>query len=89
MIIELSKFGGTLISRQAGREAWAAFQPTLRTVGREEKIEVSFDNILTFSPSWADEFITPLRKEFGGQVILRETTNPSVKATLDILGLQT
>ena len=85
MIITLSKFGTTLVSRQAGREAWAAFQPALQTIAPEENIEVSFDDVLTFSPSWADEFITPLKKKFGGRVVLRETSNPSVKATLDIL----
>ena len=88
MIIELSKFGSTLISRQAGREAWAAFQPTLQVITDEENIEVNFDNVLTFSPSWADEFITPLKKQFGDRVTLHETSNPSVKATLDILELK-
>ena len=88
MIITLSKFGTTLVSRQAGREAWAAFQPALQTIAPEENIEVSFDDVLTFSPSWADEFITPLKKKFGGRVVLRETNNPSVKATLDILELK-
>ena len=88
MVIELSKFGSTLISRQAGREAWAAFQPTLQAIAGEEKVEVNFDNVLTFSPSWADEFITPLKKQFGDKVTLHETSNPSVKATLDILELK-
>ena len=88
MIIKLNKFGTTLVSRQTGREAWAAFQPALQTITPEENIEVSFDDVLTFSPSWADEFITPLKKEFGNRVVLRETSNPSVKATLDILELK-
>ena len=88
MVITLSKFGTTLVSRQAGREAWAAFQPALQTITSEENIEVSFDDVLTFSPSWGDEFITPLKKKFGSRVVLRETSNPSVKATLDILELK-
>ena len=88
MVITLSKFGTTLVSRQAGREAWAAFQPALQTITSEENIEVSFDDVLTFSPSWGDEFITPLKKEFGRRVVLRETSNPSVEATLDILELK-
>ena len=85
MIIELKKFGNTLISRQAGREALAAFQSTLRSIGPQESIEIDFEGVLTFSPSWADEFITPIIKEFGDRVILRVTENPSVKATLEIL----
>ena len=85
MIIELKKFGGTLISRQAGKEALAAFQPTLQSISATETIEIDFDGVLTFSPSWADEFITPLRNKFGNRVVLRETSNPSVKASLEIL----
>lgn len=85
MIIELKKFGTTLISRQAGREAFAAFQPTLRSVSPEERIEINFEGVLTFSPSWAGEFLTPLIKKFGNRVILRSTENLSVKATLEIL----
>lgn len=85
MIIELKKFGDTLISRQAGREAFAAFQPTLRTINPGEKLEIDFEGILTFSPSWADEFLTPLIREFGDRVMLRASDNPSVKATLEIL----
>ncbi|MBU1015315.1 DUF4325 domain-containing protein [Patescibacteria group bacterium] len=88
MLIELKKFGTTLVSRQTGREAWAAFQPALHALSPKEKLEVSFDDILTFSPSWADEFLTPLQKEFGRRVVLRETSNPSVKATLDILEIR-
>lgn len=85
MIIELNKFGNTLISRQAGREAFAAFQPNLSGINTAENLEVDFEGVLTFSPSWADEFITPLRTKYGNRVILHVTDNPSVKATLEIL----
>lgn len=88
MTIELKKFGNTLISRQAGREAFAAFQPTLREITPKEAIEVDFDGVLTFSPSWADEFLTPLTKEFGERVVFHATDNLSVKATLEILKLK-
>ena len=85
MIIELKKFGTILISRQAGREALAAFQPTLQGINPEENIEINFEGVLTFSPSWGDEFLTPLAKKFGSRLILTATDNLSVKATLEIL----
>ena len=85
MVIELKKFGDILISRQAGREALAAFQPTLRGVNPTEKLEIDFEGVLTFSPSWADEFLTPLVKRFPDQIVFHNTKNPSVKATLEIL----
>ena len=85
MVIELKKFGDTLISRQAGREALAAFQPTLRGVDPTEKLEIDFEGVLTFSSSWADEFLTPLVKRFPDRVVFHNTKNPSVKATLEIL----
>jgi len=40
------------------------------------------------TPSWADEFLTPLRRRFGKRVTLKNTDNASVKATLAILDKQ-
>ena len=85
MIIELKKFGTTLISRQTGREAFSALQSLLRDVKADEIVEIDFDNVLTFSPSWGDEFLTPLLNKYGNRLILKDTSNPSVQATLDIL----
>ncbi|OGZ20478.1 MAG: hypothetical protein A2654_01460 [Candidatus Nealsonbacteria bacterium RIFCSPHIGHO2_01_FULL_43_31] len=85
MIIELKKFGTTLISRQMGKEAFAAFQPTLQGINSEEILEINFEGVLTFSPSWGDEFLTPLAQKFGSRLILIATDNLSVKATLETL----
>lgn len=85
MKLELQKFGTTLISRQAGREAFAAFQPRLRNIQPNETIEIDFNGILTFSPSWGDEFLRPLQERFDERLILLKSENPSVKATLSLL----
>lgn len=85
MIIELRKFGTTLISRQTGREAFSALQPFLNDIKKGEIVEVDFDGVLTFSPSWGDEFLTPLLNTYGDRLVLKNTSNPSVQATLDIL----
>lgn len=86
MIIALKKFGTTLVSRPSGKEAWLAFQPVLNEVARNEAIVVDFADVLVLTPSWADEFLTPLRGRFNKRVTLRHTDNASVKATLAILG---
>ena len=88
MIIQLKKFGITLISRPSGKEAWLAFQPVLNQIQQEEKIIVDFDGVAVLTPSWADEFLTPLRKKFKEKVELFHINNTSVKATLDILKKQ-
>jgi len=85
MIIELKKFGTTLISRQTGKEASLAARSFFKNVKSDEIIEVDFDGVLTFSPSWGDEFLTPLLNTYGDRLVLKNTTNPSVKATLEIL----
>jgi len=85
MIIEIKKFGTTLISRQTGREAFSALQPLLKAVKENDSVEVDFTGVLTFSPSWGDEFLTPLLNTYGDRLILKNTNNPSVLATLDIL----
>lgn len=85
MNIELKKFGTTLISRQTGREAFSALQPFLADLKNDETIKVDFDGVFTFSPSWGDEFLTPLLNRYGDRLVLKNTSNPSVMATLEIL----
>lgn len=85
MRIELKKFGTTLISRQNGREAFAAFQSQLSALSSGEKLEIDFRGVITFSPSWGDEFLTPLIRQYGQRVLLINTGNSSVKATLELL----
>ena len=85
MIIQLKKFGATLTSRQLGKEALSAFMPSLAGTGEAEIIEVDFDEVNTFSPSWGDEFLTPLVKKYGERFIVKRSDNPSVVATLKLL----
>jgi hypothetical protein len=40
---------------------------------------------VTFTPSWGDEFLTPLQKRYGKNLTLRNTENSSVQATLQLL----
>ena len=85
MIIKMKKFGTTLTSRQMGKEAFLAFQPALNDKKSGEKIEIDFEGVLTFSPSWGDEFLSPLTEKYGEGVIFKNTDNLSVKATLEML----
>ena len=86
MIIQLKKFGTTLVSRPSGKEAWLAFQPTLNQISADEEIVVDFAHVAVLTPSWADEFLTPLKERFNNRVKLHNIDNSSVVATLPILG---
>ena len=85
MKLQLEKFGKTLISRELGSEAFKAFQPTLREFSKDEVLEIDFSGVLTLSPSWADEFLSPLLLQLGDKLILLSSDNLSVHATLRIL----
>lgn len=85
MDIQLSKFGTTLTSRQLGREAFSAFKPTLDEISDSEELFVYFDGVNTFSPSWGDEFLSPLLHEYKERVFLGKTDNLSVIETLKML----
>ena len=85
MRIYLKKFGTTLTSRQLGKEAFLAFQSSLENITKGEKVEVDFEGVITFTPSWGDEFLTPLFNKYNNNLLLLNTKNPSVQATLDIL----
>jgi len=88
MIIDLKKFGTVLVSRPSGKEAWLAFQPTLNNVQENEEVLVDFSGIAVLTPSWADEFLTPLHSRFHENVRLINTDNASIKATLVTLAKQ-
>lgn len=81
----LKRFGTLLMSRPMGKEAFAAFQPNLAMIKPDEVIEIDFDGVATFSPSWGDEFLTPLLNQFGDRLILLPSDNLSVQATPQIL----
>ena len=85
MKLQLEKFGKTLISRELGSEALKAFQVTLRELPKEEDLEIDFSGVLTLSPSWADEFLSPLLNQLSDRLVLLPSDNLSVHATLRIL----
>ena len=85
MKLQLEKFGKTLISRELGSEALKAFQVTLRELAKDDNLEIDFSGVLTLSPSWADEFLSPLLTELGDRLVLLPSDNLSVQATLKIL----
>ena len=85
MKLQLEKFGKTLISRELGSEAFKAFQSTLRDISKGEELEIDFSGVLTLSPSWADEFLSPLLNQLDDKLILLPSDNLSVHATLRIL----
>jgi len=85
MKLQLGKFGKTLISRELGSEAFKAFQTTLRELSKDEELEIDFSDVLTLSPSWADEFLSPLLDLLGDRLVLLPSDNLSVHATIRIL----
>lgn len=80
--IYLKKFGKVLVSRPAGLEAFMAIRPTL---DQREPIQIDFEDVLTVTPSWFDEFLTNLAEYAQGDIILLPTKNASVLAALPVL----
>ena len=85
MKLKLEKFGTTLITRELGSEAFKALQSTLRELPQGEELEIDFSGVLTLSPSWADEFLSPLLVQLGERLVLLPSDNLSVQATIKIL----
>jgi hypothetical protein len=85
MIVEIKKFGEILTSRPLGKEALAAFLPNINKDSEQEKVYINFDGIDVFSPSWRDEFLTPLLQRFGDNLVLQKSSNSSVQASIETL----
>lgn len=87
MVIKLSNFGILLNSRPAGHEAYLAAKAYLLKP-TPEKIEIDFSGVKVVTPSWLDEFLTPLKSEFGDRINLAHTENQTVKASLATISKQ-
>ena len=85
MVILMNKFGTVLTSRQSGKEAFAAFLPLLKAVVSEEAVTADLEGVSALSPSWGDEFLTPLHQRYGNRLTLRNTGNASVALTIQTL----
>lgn len=85
MRIELKKFGNNLNSRPAGKEAYLSARAYLIPKDKTEKVEIDFSGVEVLTPSWADEFLTPLKEDLGANLILLPSDNITVKSTLEFL----
>lgn len=86
MTIEMQKFGTILNSRPAGREAFLAFRPQLlHALKPEETITLDFQHVQVLTPSFADEFVTPLVEQHPEKIAFQHTTNITVQKTLEFL----
>ncbi len=85
MKIELKKFGKVLTSRPSGKEAFAAIRPILNPGA--DVVEIDFSDIISLSPSWADEFFTALKNMYGDKIKYLPTNNLSVIETLKIIDI--
>ena len=85
MKIELKKFGDMLISRPSGREAYLVMSAYLtKDLNKDELIEIDFAGVKVITPSWADEVITKIAKDFNN-IKLLNTENSTVQASLRTL----
>ena len=86
MKIIMKNFGDFLSSRPAGKDAYLSAQAYVFPAKNEaDVIELDFDGVKVLTPSWADEFVTPLAEQWGDKLHFSHTENLSVKATLEFL----
>lgn len=85
MEIKLVKFGESLISRPAGREAYLSAKAYLfKKI--PSLLEIDFTGVKVLTPSWLSEFVAPFRVDFPETTIkFLPSDNPSVQATLQTL----
>ena len=86
MRVEIKKFGEILVSRPSGREAYLILKSYLKPKTPEEPIELDFSGVKVLAPSWADEVVGALRREYGPRVTCDPSDNLSVIESLKIIG---
>ena len=87
MNIPIKNFGQVLMSRPAGKEAFAfAKAYVFDSLSETENITLDFDGVKVMTPSWLDEFIQGIKNNYKNELLYKNTSNESVKATLEMLG---
>lgn len=83
MVLDVHNFGDVLMSRPAGKEAFAMAKAyIIKPLNEDETISLDFKNVKVLAPSWADEFVTNLKKEYKNPIEFLNTENESVSQSL-------
>ena len=83
MNIQIIKFGDVLMSRPAGKDAYLLAESHIfQGLNSTEEIQLDFSQVKVLTPSWADEFISGIKKAHNNTMTFINTDNPSVKASL-------
>lgn len=86
MNIPIQNFGEVLMSRPAGKEAFAfAKAYVFDALTENENITLDFDGVKVMTPSWLDEFLQGIKNNYKNELVYQNTSNESVKATLEML----
>ena len=88
MTLSIGKFGEVLMSRPAGKDAFLLAKAyILNNMQKDEEIILDFNDVKVLTPSWADEFISGIKSTYPNKLSVVNTSNESVKASLDILSI--
>ena len=89
MLLEMKKFGNILNSRPAGMEAVLRAKQIINGSDVSEPIVLDFIEVEVLTPSFADEFISGIRKNYQNRKIIIQgyTNNLVLKETLSALHL--
>lgn len=83
MVVDVHNFGDVLVSRPAGKEAFAMAKAyIIKPLNENEIISLDFKNVKVLAPAWADEFVTNLKKEYKNPIEFLNTENESVSESL-------
>jgi hypothetical protein len=88
MILELKKFGKILNSRSSGREAVLRARQIINgNKDVQENLFLDFSEVDIVTPSFADELINGLTKEYPNKTIKLQGTekNPVIKEVLKLI----
>ena len=88
MTLSIGKFGEVLMSRPAGKDAFLLAKAySLNNMQKDDEIILDFNDVKVLTPSWADEFISGIKSTYPNKLSVVNTSNESVKASLDILSI--
>lgn len=84
MIIQIKRFGDSLISRPEGRDAALVIRNQFLSKTNDHELILDFEGVKILTPSWLDEILQEIFKTYPKESVeYLNTTNASVRVSLE------
>ncbi len=81
----LKAYGTVLVGRKDGTEAFVALERNMRDMPEGEVLFFDFSDIITFAPTWCDEFFGEATIKYPGRIVIDESIGEGLRKPFEVI----